>query len=176
MVPWDGGAIRVKIQSVCLRAKKRCCKIWQDAEGTYRGPRAGDLQGCDAAGMQRFLPGCTEAWAAWLWLFEAPTSTYSMALRTKAKLGCSSIWGSISLIVPLSIFHLFIKHLLRLFSETCSLLAAGTALGRISWGRMARESHWWNGQKKCAVGSISPWHLGRDLIWPRRQVYTGTLS
>ena len=41
---------------------------------------------------------------------------------------------------------------------------------------MAQESHWWNGQKKCAVGSISPWHLGRDLIWPRRQVYTGTLS
>ena len=56
------------------------------------------------------------------------------------------------------------------------LLAAGTALGRITWGKMAQESHWWNGQKKCAVGSISPWHLGRDLIWPRRQVYTGTLS
>ena len=53
--------------------------------------------------------------------------TYSTALRTKAKLGCSSIWGSISLIIPLSIFHAFIKHLLRLFHETCSPLGCRDA-------------------------------------------------
>lgn len=62
MVPWDGGAIRVKIESVCLRAKQRCCKSDRTLRELIEGPeqeisRDEMLQACSDSFLVALKPG-----------------------------------------------------------------------------------------------------------------------
>ena len=62
MVPWDRGAIRVKIESVCLRAKQRCCKSDRTPRALIEVPeqeisRDEMLQACNDSFLVALKPG-----------------------------------------------------------------------------------------------------------------------